>query len=178
MGGAPVCSPQRRRIGGPGTTPSQPRLAVAGRTGGAVGWRAQIVFRPAVGHPLKRIAHHVVQSKGIGLEASNRRGVNESIVAGNHIIPGQLRKPKRQLLVDSIGVATIVSGAITPMCLAAGTSPCRVFPFRLRQQTIIVARLPTKPPGVIASLLPADTDERMPIRLRETRVRPAQPRNR
>jgi hypothetical protein len=70
------------RIAVPGTAADNTPTAITGCPSGAVRGRARIAVAPAICGPLRRIALHIVKAETVRREASNRRRIHVTVIAG------------------------------------------------------------------------------------------------
>ena len=86
---------------------------------------------------------HVEQAPGIGLELTNWRGVNKTIIPSEdgHIV----REPTPSALIGRVGEAAAVIRVVAPRVGRPRARPASVFPLGLSGQAVVPAFLTTEP---------------------------------
>ena len=104
----------------------------------SVRWRALIVLVPAVLNPLIDAAAHVVESKGIWLEAAHL----DRLLGGRDVGA-----------IPAIGHARLK--LVAPPVLGLGTSASRIFPFSFAWKPVRLPRRGRKPGDILLGIAPA-----------------------
>ncbi|KAF1852280.1 hypothetical protein Lal_00013676 [Lupinus albus] len=125
----------------------------------------------AVLHPLPDIAQHVVKAEAVGAVAADRRGEQGAVAAVCHL-PVDEAVLGRQ--VGDVRRIASPGRIVPPPARGSGTGAGGIFPFRPRQQAIALAGPAAEPVHIGLGVVPAHTDRRIVVRLREPRPAPGE----
>jgi len=142
-------------------------IAVGAR--GSVDGCADIIRAPAVSGPLKDIAQHVVESKGVALERTDGGRVDVAILAAEY---RPARIPMDCALVGDVAVLTRTGPVGIPRQAGCPARACRIFPFGSAGQSVEMTGLQRQPRCIGHRIVPGSTGDRMLSGLGKSRALP------
>ena len=126
----------------PGTAAPHVFITVPTLPGTPIPRRSPVVLVPAILHPFPYVARRIEQTESIRLETPHG---------------GRTRVPST---AAPVAVRLVGADVVAPVVYCRASRPRHVFPFRLAQQPVGLARLTRQPAHVLLRILPGDIHHR------------------